>query len=396
MAGPLFFDRVMETTTTTGTGTLTLAGAVVGFQTFAAVGNGNLCPYAAWAIDGSGVPTGEWETGFGTYTSAGTTLARTVVLASSNSGSAVNFSAGTKRVALTVLAAFSDIDNSTCTGRLTLTSGTAVTSADVTAATNVVWTPYKGNRVALYDGAGWRLYRFSELTLALGTLSSGFNYDVFLFDNAGTLTLEAVAWTNDTTRATALVLQDGVHVKSGTTTKRYLGTFRTTSTTTTEDSGGGTTSQVGGKRFLWNMYNRVDRHANVIDATNSWTYTTDAWRYANNNAGNRIEYVCGLAEDHVFAVAIQAMDYPATTFSFLGIGVDSSTVKSGQGGPGYNGNLQPIDQSVQAQYRAVPGLGYHFIAWIENGSGSPAGATFYGDNNEANKRQSGMFAVVRG
>ena len=34
-------DRVKETTTTTGTSTYTLAGAVDGFQSFAAVGNGN-------------------------------------------------------------------------------------------------------------------------------------------------------------------------------------------------------------------------------------------------------------------------------------------------------------------------------------------------------------------
>ncbi len=86
-------DRVRETTTTTGTGTVTLAGAVTGFQTFAAIGNGNTTYYT---IAGQG--TAEWEVGIGTYTASGTTLARTTVLASSNSGSLVNFSAGTKDV----------------------------------------------------------------------------------------------------------------------------------------------------------------------------------------------------------------------------------------------------------------------------------------------------------
>lgn len=89
-------DRVRETTTTTGTGTVTLAGAVLGFQTFAAIGNGNVTYYT---IAGQG--TSEWEVGIGTYTSAGTTLSRTTVLASSNSGSLVNFSAGTKDVFVT-------------------------------------------------------------------------------------------------------------------------------------------------------------------------------------------------------------------------------------------------------------------------------------------------------
>jgi hypothetical protein len=86
-------DRVKETTTTAGTGTITLAGAVTGFQSFAAIGNGNTTYYT---IAGQG--TSEWEVGIGTYTSSGTTLSRTTVLASSNAGALVNFSAGTKDV----------------------------------------------------------------------------------------------------------------------------------------------------------------------------------------------------------------------------------------------------------------------------------------------------------
>ena len=86
-------DRVRETTTTAGTGTVTLAGAVVGFQSFAAVGNGNVTYYT---IAGQG--TSEWEVGIGTYTSSGTTLSRDTILSSSNSGLAVNFSAGLKDV----------------------------------------------------------------------------------------------------------------------------------------------------------------------------------------------------------------------------------------------------------------------------------------------------------
>lgn len=94
-------DRVLETSTTTGTGTYTLAGAVTGFQSFAAVGNGNTCQYVAYEVDGNGNPSGGWEVGLGTYTASGTTLARTTVYASSNGGAAVNFSAGTKYVGVT-------------------------------------------------------------------------------------------------------------------------------------------------------------------------------------------------------------------------------------------------------------------------------------------------------
>ena len=86
-------DRVNETSTTTGTGTFTLAGAVTGFQTFSAIGNGNTTYYTIVLQGGT-----EWEVGLGTYTSSGTTLSRDVVLSSSNGGSLVNFSAGTKNV----------------------------------------------------------------------------------------------------------------------------------------------------------------------------------------------------------------------------------------------------------------------------------------------------------
>ena len=84
-------DRVQETSTTTGTGTLTLAGAVAGFQSFSVIGNANTTYYAI-VMDSS------FEIGIGTYTLSGTTLSRTTVLESSNAGSLVNFSAGTKSV----------------------------------------------------------------------------------------------------------------------------------------------------------------------------------------------------------------------------------------------------------------------------------------------------------
>jgi hypothetical protein len=87
-------DRVQETSTTTGTGTFTLAGAVSGFQSFSAIGNANTTYYAI-------VGGAEFEVGLGTYTSSGTTLSRDTVLESSNSGSLVNFSAGTKNVFVT-------------------------------------------------------------------------------------------------------------------------------------------------------------------------------------------------------------------------------------------------------------------------------------------------------
>ena len=88
-------DRVKDTTTTTGTGTITLSGtAPAGYQSFTAIGNSNSTYYTITS-------TNDWEVGIGTYTSSGTSLSRTTVLSSSNSGNLVNFPAGSKDVFVT-------------------------------------------------------------------------------------------------------------------------------------------------------------------------------------------------------------------------------------------------------------------------------------------------------
>jgi hypothetical protein len=89
-------DRVRETTTTTGTGTITLGGAATGFQSFSVIGDSNTTFYTIQLSN-----TNEWEVGVGTYTLSGTTLSRDTILESSNGGTAVNFSAGTKDVFVT-------------------------------------------------------------------------------------------------------------------------------------------------------------------------------------------------------------------------------------------------------------------------------------------------------
>ena len=88
-------DRVRETTTTTGTGTITLAGAATGFQTFTSVLSNSDTTYYC-ITDGT-----DFEVGLGTFTTSGTTLSRDTVLESSNSGSKVDWGAGTKDVFIT-------------------------------------------------------------------------------------------------------------------------------------------------------------------------------------------------------------------------------------------------------------------------------------------------------
>ena len=135
-------DRVKESSVTTGTGSYTLAGAEAGFQTFAAIGDGNTTYYAAF--DGT-----NWETGLGTYTASGTVLARTSIFSSSNSNSAVSWGAGEKLIFCTQpssKAAFLDANNNLVDvgdvdGRNVSADGTKLdgieSSADVTDTANV-------------------------------------------------------------------------------------------------------------------------------------------------------------------------------------------------------------------------------------------------------------------
>jgi hypothetical protein len=127
-------DRVRETSTTAGTGTLTLAGAVVGFQSFTVIGNGNTTYYTI--VDSV---ANTWEVGIGTYTASGTTLSRDTVLSnSSGTTSPINFAANSKDVFVTYPASkstYEDEGNAVYGG-----GGTAaiyLTSKNITANTTV-------------------------------------------------------------------------------------------------------------------------------------------------------------------------------------------------------------------------------------------------------------------
>jgi hypothetical protein len=276
-------DRIQQTVTgTPGTGAFTLSTAVAGFQALGAGDDGKTGFFCA--TDGTA-----WETFWGTYTNSGTSLARTTRIDSST-GSAISFTSAAivfldiiSQAAQAMMLASSAAPPG---GRLTLTSGLPVTTSDVTGATTVYYTPYVNNVICLWDGKLWMPTIFAEVSLALGTLTSGLPYDVFGFLNSGSLNTELLAWTNGTTRATAITIQDGRYCKSGDKTRLYLGTFYTTATTTTEDS--------LANRFVFNAYNRVSRGLlRTGGATN--TYGTSAFREWNNGTDTRINLISGLA-----------------------------------------------------------------------------------------------------
>ena len=256
--------------------------------------------------------------------------------------------------------------------RLTLTSATPVTTADVTGAATLYCTPYTGNRIALYNGTIWVNYTSAEFSLALGTLTAAKPYDVFCYQNAGTPTLEFLSWTNDTTRATALAFNGGILIKSGDATRRYLGTFYTTSTTATEDS--------VLNRYVWNYYNRVIRNLFVYDGTATWQYQTATIRQARANAANQVNFMVGVAEDCVSAtlqVTVQASNAGSNFQS--GIGLDSTTAFAAASQP-WASNIATTGGGYPAHsvFNGYVTSGKHSLIWLEYGNVSSGTITWLG------------------
>lgn len=265
---------------------------------------------------------------------------------------------------------------SICQGRLTLTSGTAVTTSDVTAATSIYFTPYNGNLLGLYNGTAWELWSFTELTLSLSGLTLGKNYDVFVYDSSGTLTLEAVVWTDDTTRATALTTQDGIYVKSGTTTKRYLGTFRTTGTT-------GQCEDSAVKRFVYNAYNKVSRALLRQESASSWNYTSATVRQVNGSTANQVEVVVGLQDTRVQLNGVNLASQASSVATLLaGIGENSTTTISTNGISGRETCVVGAFIQMVSSYNNTPRVGYSFLAWLEGGQAAGT-TTWYGNTTGA-------------
>ena len=158
-------DRVKETTTTTGTGAVSLAGAVTGFETFAAgIGNSNTTYYAIVHQTAA-----EFEVGLGTLDGDSSDLTRTTVISSSNSDSAVDFAAGTKDVFCTIPASkliFEDANNDATVGRnLTVTGDLTVSGDDITMGTNTA-----GN-VLVADGTNFNSIAVGDLS-AISTVAA--------------------------------------------------------------------------------------------------------------------------------------------------------------------------------------------------------------------------------
>lgn len=254
--------------------------------------------------------------------------------------------------------------------------------------TGIYFTPYLSNQIALYDGYDWVLVDHAEFSVGLGTLTADTNYDLFLDYNGGTPNLYiGTAWSTATARAVALTRQDGVYVSSADAQSRYIGTFRTNSTTTVIDDGGGISSQVGGKRFLWNKDNRLQRYVSVGDATSSWTYNSATWRQANSGGGangNKIEVVVGLAECYIdLIIQTAAGNTGANAVPSVAINEDvtnSLLPNTRCSAQAFTTSTLNTTTQAMAKFSKVTPLGYHQYYWLEACLAGAVTGTFFGQD----------------
>lgn len=248
-----------------------------------------------------------------------------------------------------------------CDGRLTLETGVPVSTTDQANKTTLYFTPYAGNQVGLYDGSSaWTTLSFAELSLNITAFTASKPYDIWIYNNAGTAALDSTVWTSTTARATALALQDGVLVKSGATTRRYLGTIYMDSASKCQD-----TFKL---RYVWNYYNRVTKPMYSLEATASWSYTTTAWRYQNNSSSNRLEMIVGVSESPIKIFFYEtAYNSSSVLSAWGGIGEDTSTSYSGTAAYVSSGTAN-ADCTVMAVLIKTPAVGFHYYAAIEYGA----------------------------
>jgi hypothetical protein len=236
-----------------------------------------------------------------------------------------------------------------------------------------------GSHVSIFNGTTWEELSFTELSLSLAAYTASKPYDIFLINTGGVVSLESCVWTNATTRATALALQDGTYCKSGNLTRLYAGTIYTSATGQCEDS--------KLKRYVWNYYNRLQRQLSVTDGTASWSYN-GGWRQVRATASNCVSYVCGLTEDLVYMLVQGAVTQTAQ-IGLVGVGVDVTNANSCQV-VNYSTSGGWVQTNPLGIYEGYPGIGFHTLNWIEY---SNAALTFYGTGSGG---VSGMNGYVMG
>ncbi|MFA7279111.1 MAG: collagen-like protein [Sterolibacterium sp.] len=231
-------------------------------------------------------------------------------------------------------------------GRLTTESTVPVSSCTPTSRTaqaTVYYAFYIHDKISIYNGSAWVLTTYTELSNVLADTSTNKagpsaviadkNYDMFVWNDSGTIRLtRGPVWSSDSVRGTGAgttelervngIWVNKIAITNGPAAQRgtYVGTIRGTGTSTTEDS--------TWKRFVWNMFNRVDMSLfkSVADTDGANDTTTTASTTLTNLTDMFVQVVVGDKNVNIdLDCHTSAKNDSATAGWFLGIGVGSAT-----------------------------------------------------------------------
>lgn len=252
-----------------------------------------------------------------------------------------------------------------CGQRLTTESGVSVSTSDRTSQSTIYLEPHLTDYLRLFDGSRIKEYLVSTPPSFTVSGSAGQRFDLFAYDNGGTLALEpSAAWASATSRTDAVVWQPGLGpIKSGSPTRAHVGCFCLSGTNVIEDS--------VTKRFLWNAQNKVVRALQKFESTTSWSFSTSNYRQVNNSADNRVEAIVGDTHSFLQLHVVANANGTSTADSFVtAIGTDSTTAPDsdcmmviGRNYVSGSGNNAFAFVNRQAAF------GYHAYNWLEWAAG---------------------------
>ncbi len=244
--------------------------------------------------------------------------------------------------------------------------------ADNAAISTLYLLPYVGDVVYLFVTAegSWVPFNIptAGISLALTGMTTGRPYDVYCAAPStigGTPTLEILAWTSTTARATALVDQGGIFTKSGDQTRRYVGTIyaRSASTISWVRNGYDTATA---KCDLWNADNRAPAvFTNLTTWTGSITVSTaNAWFQVATSY--KTEFIVGRVVAPLHSVFnLGCCSNGTANAGYAGVALNASSPTNGS--PRVSNNAADVTPLNAVSY-ATPALGYNTLQFMALGT----------------------------
>lgn len=268
-----------------------------------------------------------------------------------------------------------------CGLRLTSVSNTPILTTTQLAKTTLFDTPFLSNQIGIYSGSAWVQHFVGETSLSTSGFTASRMHDIYGFMSGGVYTIEAVAWSDNTTPPTRGT-QNGVLTKNGDATKRYRGSVYVNGSKEIEWQWGAVSAGCTAAKFMvWNESNRIKVRTFFGDSANTWTHANNStWSQQNGSDTARATFAIGRTIEPVMARTTNRAVPAASTSGSIAIGLDSTSSPASNQRIMYNSNTSG-QASFSSEWSGYPGVGLHYLQALDYSTGGTT--TFYGDNGYA-------------